>query len=141
MSNPYEVGDRITIVTDPKLVNAEFAGKSGEVTKIYDDTRLRVQLDAKEPPTSDPEGWQVNTNQIVREIAEVSDNEIAVLFGLGLRPPSEDSSPVELLQHIDNALRTNTKLNRANLAFEFLLKSMDLTRLDLPTYVHDMQED
>jgi hypothetical protein len=141
MSNPYEVGDRITIVSDPKLVNADFAGLSGEVTKVYDEVRLRVQLDKKDPPTSDPEGWQVNVHQVNPEEGVISENEINALFGIGLQPPSVNSTPVELLQHIDNALRNNTKLSRANLAFEFLLKSMDLTRLDLPTYVHDMQEE
>lgn len=54
------------------------------------------------------------------------------------KTPSEDSSVIELLECIDDALRNGRLMTRANLAFDILLMQVGLTREDLPAYVADI---
>lgn len=135
----FKVGDRVvTKQGDGCGLAAKYQNHLAEITQVMSDGRFRLSFDKIDPPTSDAQGWIVNAGTFV--LADVSEHEIAELFGIGLQAPTDNSTQVELLQHIDRALRGG-KLVRANLAFEFLLKSLNLTRLDLPSYVHDMQED
>lgn len=53
---------------------------------------------------------------------------------------TEESSLVDLLECIDDALRNGRLMTRANLAFDIMLKRhLGLTRDDLPAYVEDIK--
>lgn len=135
----FKVGDRVTTVGDDSTsLKEEFRGLSGVVTEVLV-AQVRVKFDTKESPEKNLHGWLINKKSIGS--IDVSDDEVAQLFGIQQQAaPSADSTLIELLEHVDNGLRNGTKMTRANLAFEFLLKHLELTRLDLPSYVHDMQE-
>ena len=136
----FKIGDRVITTSDGTVLNSDYFNLKGTITDLPEGQRRpRVQFDDKKPPKGHDDGWLVPLKGLVL-LDETLEEEINSLYGIGPKPPNEASSQVELLEHIDRALRGG-KLVRANLAFEFLLKSLDLTRLDLPSYVHDMQED
>jgi len=54
------------------------------------------------------------------------------------KTPTYDSTIIELLECIDDALRNGRLMTRANLAFDILLSQIGLTREDLPAYVTDI---
>lgn len=137
MSN-FTVGDRVRSSTDPGTgIQEQWRGVTGTVTEVHNADVTRVRVDGKHSAGESGITF-VNNTLILLEDPGPTESEIADLFRIRPKAPGPDSTLVDLLESIDDALRNGRLMTRANLAFDYLLECLDLRRTDLPAYVADM---